>query len=138
MSCKSALFCINTGNPISLDEGASIPIGTIVRRFVPNITVDGTNILVRGLGYYKVNASFTLTPAATGTVTVQLFQDNAPVQGALATAEVAETDTTVNLSFPAIVRLQGCNCNNEASLLSFRIVENSSALVNSAITAEKM
>ena len=134
MSCKSALYCINTNNP-TIAENATIPMGTTVRRFGPNIRLDGTGILVQGPGYYDIDSSFTLIPEAAGTVTVQLYQDGALVSGAFASETVAAVDTSVNLSFPAVIRLQNCN---DSSVLEFRLTGGAAELANAAIVVERI
>lgn len=138
MSCKSALYCVNTSNPTLLQD-ASIPIGTIIRRFGRNINVNGSGILIQGPGYYDVNASFTVEPETVGTVTIQLYQNGVAIPGAFASATVAAIDTAVNLSFPAIIRLQGCNyCDQEAVTLEFRVAENSVVLNNAAVVVKRI
>ena len=137
MSCKSALFCINLSEP-TLNEGASVPLGSTIRRFGPNIRLDGTGILVKDSGYYDIEASFTVTPSATGIVTIQLYQDGVAVPGGLASATVAATDTTVNLNILAIIRVQGCGCVEETSMLDFKIIENGATINNAAVKVEKI
>ncbi len=136
MSCKSALYCINTNSP-TLQDGASIPVGMTVRRFGSNIRTDGFGILIQGAGYYDLNGSFTLTPSAASTITVQLYQDGVAVPGALASETVAAADTTINLSFPAMIRLQGCRCNTESSTLEFRLTGGEVVLNNAATVTER-
>ena len=136
MSCKSALYCINTNNP-TIVEGATIPVGTTVRRFGPNIRLDGTGILIRGTGYYDIDASFTIVPEAVGTITIQLYQDGTPISGALASTTVAATDTSEVLTIPAVIRLKGC-CNDESSNLEFKLTGGNATLSNAAVVVEKI
>lgn len=136
MSCKSMLYCINNTS-VTIPENSSIPLGMTIRRFGSNIRTDGFGILVQGSGYYGVDASFSITPAAADTITIQLYQDGVAVPGALAIATVAAVDTTINLSFPAVIRLMGCSCSAESSTLEFRVTGGDIVLNNGAVKVER-
>ena len=116
MSCNSAIYCANTSKQ-TLVEGGAIPFGGVVRRFGKNIQMDGQNIVLMGSGYYDVVVSATLSPAATGDVSIQLYQDGVAVQGATASATVAAANDLVDLVIPCLVRNCGCDCNTVLSLV---------------------
>ena len=116
MSCKSAIYVASTSpatiNLTAQQPTATLPLGTTVRRFgrtnCENILeLSGNGILARDSGYYDVDASAVLTPAA-GIYTVALYQDGQPVQGA-SQSITATAGATIALNIPAIVRTR-CDC----------------------------
>ena len=124
MSCKSAIYVANT-SPVTINltaqqPTATLPLGTTVRRFgsanCENILeLSGNGILARDSGYYDVDASAVLTPAAAGIYTVTLYQDGQPVQGA-SQSITATAGATIVLNIPAIVRTR-CDCGASALTL---------------------
>lgn len=124
MSCKSAIYTANTStvtiNLTAQQPTATPPLGTTVRRFgrtdCENILeLSGNGILARDSGYYDVDASAVLTPAAAGIYTVALYQDGQPVQGA-SQSITATAGATIALNIPAIVRTR-CDCGASALTL---------------------
>ena len=135
MSCNSAIYCVNTTSQ-SLLANAQIPFGTIVRRFGRFVNLDGFGITLCGQGYYECNCSVTLEPAAIGNVSVQLYLNGEPYPGAIATAYVATADEPINLSFPAIIRVKGCE-EDTASTVMVRLGA-AATIDNMAFTAKKI
>ena len=119
MSCKSAIYTANTAaSAITLSTAqpaSTISLGTTIRRFGCNIKLNGTGILLDGEGYYDVNASVTLTPAATGDYTIKLLADGVEVPGANQTVSAASL-SSINFNIPAIVRLLCCKSSSTLSL----------------------
>ena len=118
MSCKSGLYSANT-TPATLtlttaQPAATLPLGTVIRRFGCNIQLSGNGILLDGSGYYDVDASVTLTPVAAGDYTVTLFRDGVAVPGATQTV-TAVAAAAVNFNIPALVRLQ---CSDSSATLT--------------------
>lgn len=109
---------IYTANQTSTEvaDGGAVPLGTTVRLSGCNLRQAGDGIRVRGGGYYSVNVSVTLAPAAAGTAVVTLLKDGVAVQGARAAATTSAAAESVTLAFPAVVRVPGCSCDNGASL----------------------
>lgn len=120
MSCKSAIYTANTSaTPITLTSAqpaASLPLGTVIRRFGQNIQLSGTGILLDGVGYYDVDASVVLIPAAAGNYTVTLFRDGVAVPGASQTITAAAL-SAIAFNIPALVRLQCCDSSASLSLV---------------------
>lgn len=117
MSCKSAIYTANT-SPVSItltaaQPSATLPLGTVIRRFGQNIQLSGNGILLDGSGYYDVNSSVTITPTTAGNYTITLFRDGAAVPGATQTIAAAAAGP-ISFNIPALVRLQCCN--NSATL----------------------
>lgn len=120
MSCKSAIYTANT-SPVTLtltaqQPTATLPLGTVVRRFGQNIRLSGNGILIDGEGYYDVDASVTLTPAAVGDYTVTLYKDGVAVPGATQTI-TAVADAAISFNIDALVRLQCCNSSASLTLV---------------------
>lgn len=123
MSCKSAIYTANT-SPVTINltaqqPTATLPLGTTVRRFGRScceniLEQSGNGILARDSGYYDVDASAVLTPAAAGIYTVTLYQDGQPVQGA-SQSVTAVSGATIAMNIPAVVRTR---CDFGASVLS--------------------
>lgn len=117
MSCKSAIYVASTShvtiNLTAQQPTATLPLGTTVRLFGRScceniLELSGNGILARDSGYYDVDASAVLTPAAAGIYTVALYQDGQPVNGA-SQSITATAGATIALNIPAIVRTS-CDC----------------------------
>jgi hypothetical protein len=134
MSCNSAIYTANT-TPQELLGNAQIPFGAIVRRFGRFANLDGFGITLCAPGYYKCDCSATLTPAASGNLSVQLYVNGEPYPGAVATG-YGTTGNPVNLAFPAIVRLKGCA--DSSATLAVRIGESGATVSNMAFSVEKI
>lgn len=131
---KSAIYTTNTTAPTIAIDGI-IPVGTTTRRYGCNIRQDGNAITICGQGYYLVNVSATVTPAAAGTVSVTAQKDGVAIVGATGSETVAAVSTAANISITAIVR-NACGC--DSSILSF-ILGGAAAVVNNfAVTVEKL
>lgn len=92
MSCKSAIYTADPSSTVltlSTAAGTAIPLGTTVRRFGCNAVLSGNGILLKGQGYFDVDASVTFTPTAAGAYTVTLFKDGVAVPGATQTVTAA-------------------------------------------------
>ena len=134
MSCNSAIYTANT-TPQELLGSAQIPFGTIIRRFGRFANLDGFGITLCAPGYYKCDCSATLSPAATGNVSVQLYVNGDPDPGAIATGYSA-SGNPITLSFPAIVRLKGCA--DSSATLAIRIGDSAATVTNMAFSVEKI
>lgn len=145
---KSAIYTANT-SPVTINltaqqPTATLPLDTTVRRFgranCENILeLSGNGILARDSGYYDVDASAVLTPAAAGIYTVTLYQDGQPVHGA-SQSVTAVAGATISLNIPAVVRTR-CDCGASAlSLVVSTTADIPAAIVvnNIGIVAEKI
>lgn len=114
MSCKSALYAaLQTPTAVAVD--GVIPLGSLIRRYGCDISLNGSAVNLSGAGYYDVDASITVAPTAAGTVTATLVKDGVAIPGATASAAAAAGAPTV-LSFPALVR-QACCASGSALTL---------------------
>ena len=133
---KSALYTVNQSAQNVAVNGV-INLGTIARRFGQNLNLNGDGITVAGAGYYEVNASITVAPTAAGNVTVTMYKDGVPVQGASASETAAAANDLVNLSITSIVR-ENCPCCESISNLTFVLTSTAAAVSNIATTTEKL
>lgn len=115
MSCKSALYAaMKTPTAVAVD--GVIPLGSLIRRYGCDVALNGNAVNITGAGYYDVDASVTVTPAAAGTVTITLYKDGVAVPGATA-SETAAANGTVDLSIPALVRQVCCAAGSALTLV---------------------
>lgn len=115
MSCKSALYAAMQ-TPSAVAVGGVIPLGSLIRRYGCDVSLNGNAVNITGAGYYDVDASVTVTPAAAGTVTITLYKDGVAVPGATA-SETAAANGTVDLSIPALVRQVCCAAGSALTLV---------------------
>ena len=75
MSCKSALYAAMQ-TPSAVAVGGVLPLGSLIRRYGCDLSLNGNAVNIVGgnqsAGYYDVDASLTVVPAAVGTVTVKI------------------------------------------------------------------
>lgn len=115
MSCKSALYAaMQTPTAVSVD--GVIPLGSLIRRYGCDVALNGNAVNITGAGYYDVDASVTVAPAAAGTVTITIYKDGVAVPGATA-SETAAANGTVDLSIPALVRQVCCAAGSALTLV---------------------
>lgn len=131
---KSAIYTTNTTAPAIAVDGI-IPVGTTTRRYGCNIRQDGNAITICGQGYYLVNVSATVTPAAAGTVSVTAQKDGVDIVGATGSETVAAVSNAANISITAIVR-NACGC--DSSILSFILGGVAAVVDNFAVTVYKL
>ena len=63
MSCKSALYtAMQTPTAVAVD--GVIPLGSLIRRYGCDITLNGNAVNIVGKGYYDVDTSITVAPTA--------------------------------------------------------------------------
>lgn len=102
--------------PTAVAVDGVIPLGSLIRRYGCDVALNGNAVNITGAGYYDVDASVTVTPAAAGTVTVTLFKDGVAVPGATA-SETAAANGTVDLNIPALVRQVCCAAGSALTLV---------------------
>lgn len=102
--------------PTAVAVDGVIPLGSLIRRYGCDVAINGNAVNITGAGYYDVDASVTVTPAAAGTVTVTLYKDGVAVPGATA-SETAAANGTVDLNIPALVRQVCCAAGSALTLV---------------------
>lgn len=133
---KSAIYMANTSAQNVAVNGV-ITLGTIIRRFGPNVGLSGNAIQIEGPGYYNIDASFTVAPTAAGNVTITVFKDGVEIPGAIATGSTTTANNPINLSISSLVR-EFCECCEGPSNLTFVLSGTASAISNVAVVVEKL
>ncbi|MDD7314766.1 MAG: hypothetical protein PUH11_03455 [Bacilli bacterium] len=120
MSCKSVLYAAMQ-TPSAVAVGGVIPLGSLIRRYGCDLSLNGNAVNITGgnqsAGYYDVDASLTVAPAAVGTVTVTLFKDGVAVPGATASATAAAVNDALDLNITALVRQVCCAAGSALTLV---------------------
>jgi len=105
MSCRSAIYCTVSG--VQVPANGQIPMGSVVRRFGPSLSLDGFGVTADECGYYAIDTVVTLVPEAAGNIGVQLYANGSPVQGAVATG-VGADGSPITLPIVGMVRQRCC------------------------------
>lgn len=115
--CVMSRSLIQTANPSSqsVAVGSIISLGSVLRRYGCNCRLNGNAIEIEGAGYYTIDVAVTLTPTATGNVTVALYLNGQPIPSATATAGVTTVGNSITIPIVTTVR-QGCNCDGASSI----------------------
>lgn len=116
MSCKSAIYTAMQ-TPTEVAVNGVIPLGSLIRRYGCDISLNGNAVNIVGKGYYDVDVSITAAPSAAGTVTATLIKDGVVVPGATASATASAAGDSVVLAFPALVRQACCASGSALSLV---------------------
>lgn len=119
----------------TLAENGIISLGSVLRRYGCNCRLSGNAIEVVGEGYYKVDATVSVEPTATGNVTVALYNNGVQVQGAIAYGSVSTAENPVTLPIVSTIR-QGCCCNS-ADSLTLVLLEGAGDVTNVSLRVEK-
>ena len=104
MSCKSAIYAVNTSTE-TIPEGGTYQPNTIIRRFGQCCQMANNAMELNGQGYYDVAVTATVVGAAVGNVTMAIYQDGAPVPGMNASQTVKAIGDTVTLGTSGVVRV---------------------------------
>ena len=111
---NSLIYMINNGASSVLANGI-IPLTTIARRRCKCIQNDSNSIILNAVGYYKVNATITLTAPEAGVVSVELQKNGTVIPGMVGSTTITTADTEVRqVVINGIVRV-GC-CEGAVSL----------------------
>lgn len=131
---KSLINMVNTTST-TLSSGNVIPLGYTNRRFGCNLKPNGNAIREEGEGYYKILGTFTFTPSASDTYTIQIYKDGVPLAGANASI-LAAAITTLNVQGEDKVR-----CCDGGSNITFEITAGTTShtvvLSNANVIVEK-
>ena len=112
-----------------------ISLGSVLRRFGCNCRLSGNAIEVEGQGYYTIDASVTVAPTASGTVTVALFNNGVQIPGAIASASTGTAGNPVNVALNTTIR-QGCCCDN-ADAITCVLLAGPGTVSNISVRVEK-
>lgn len=133
MSCKSGLYAVNT-NEQATTIGAVINFGNVVRRFGQNINLSGGNVVLHGIGYYNISASFTIRGASANVVDIQLYKNGTPITGAFV-RRTGAVGNVCTLTIPEVMLREFC-CNE--SVITAVITGDASTVTNATINVVKL
>ena len=133
---KSAIYVVNQSTQVVPVDG-TVTLGTIIRRFGPNINLSGNGIQICGAGYYDIDAQFVVAPTAEGEVTITAYLDGVAIPGAISSATVAAAGDLATLSISSLVR-ENCACCSGLKTLTFVLTGAESNITNSAVIVEKI
>lgn len=123
----------------AVTAGSTIALGSVLRRFGCNCRLNGSSVIEisdNGGGYYDVTATVTLAPTAAGNVTVALYQNGAPISGAVATGSVTTAGNSITLPLVTTVR-NNCCCDS-VSAITCVLTSGTSAVSNISMHVEKL
>ena len=133
---KSAIYTVNNSVQ-TLNDGEVINLGSTMRRFGCNCQLSGNAIRVAGAGYYKINASITIAPAAAATITITALKDGVAIPGAIASVTTTGSGDYASLPIDCIIR-ENCACCDDASNISFIVSGGATNVTNVAVVIEKI
>ena len=105
---RSLIYTVNA-NPQTVDANGNVALGTVIRRFGCNLNLVGNGIMVRGQGYYSVDAVIVAVPEAVGDITATLYMDGVPLPGATATGTATAVGDYVTLPIIGVDREMYCD-----------------------------
>lgn len=114
---QSVIYIVNNTTQ-DVADGGIINLGTVIRRFGPNLSLSGNAIQLAGAGYYDLATSVTLSPTTAGEVTITAFKNGVAIPGAVATETAAAAGDVVNLSLVSIIR-EFCACCESLENITF-------------------
>lgn len=128
MSCKSAIYAVNTAST-AISEGGTYSPTTIIRRYGNSCQMASNAVTLSGCGYYDVAVVATLTGTAEGTVTMTVYQNGTAVTGMNATQSVGASGDVVTLGVSGIVR-NYCNPSTLTVVISGQAVTGSNLTID--------
>lgn len=128
---------IQTSNQTSqaVANNGIIGLGSVLRRFGCNCKLSGNAIELEGVGYYTLTASVSVTPTASGPVTVSFYNDGVQIPGAIAYTTGTE-GSPVNVSLISTVK-QGCRCYG-TNAITCVLEEGAGTVNNISVRIEKL
>ena len=133
---KSAIYTVNSATQ-SVAVNGNISLGSIIRRFGPNLNLNGNAITVAGAGYYDLDVSATVAPTAAGNVTITALKDGVAIPGAIATGSTTTAGNPINLSISSLIR-EACPCCDSLSSITFVLTGSAASVTNMAVVVEKI
>ena len=132
---SSSLIQVANQSQQTVAVDSIISLGSVQRRFGCNCRLSGNAIELTGAGYYTVTSSITATPTAIGNVTVTMYANGVPYQGATGTSSVSTQGNSTNISIVTTVR-KGC-CDVDDSNITFVLTEGAGVIDNISVRVEK-
>ena len=114
---QAIIQTINASNQV-LTADSLINLGTTVNRYGCGLNQNGNGIEVSGSGYYKIEATITITPTAAGNVTISMQKNGVNVPGAQAVGSVTTVGNSTTIPINFIIRRPCAYCEN-ADIITF-------------------
>lgn len=125
---KNFMITSNSGASIVTSDGVA-PLGNALHGFGRAIRLNNNAIVLNSAGYYQFNINVVITPAATGTISAQLYEDGSPVAGAIGTDTITAIGDVATIPIIWAVRRKCCD-----DAKAYTIVINNAGTVNSVVT----
>lgn len=129
---NAVLYLANT-NAQSVAVNGNVNFGNVVRRY-GNIAAAAGYPILKGQGYYLINANITFTDTAAGTATITIMADGVAIPGATATITTGTGSANHNMTIPAVVRLTCCKATTITAVLTGSAIN----VTNAAVVVEKL
>lgn len=130
---KSLIQVANQSNQ-TINANSIISLGSTQRRYGCNLRLSGNAIECNGEGYYKIDATVSVSPTAAGAVTVAVYNNGIQIPGAIAYATGTAGDP-VTVSIIGTIR-QGCCCDS-ADNLTLVLISGAGTVNNVSMRVEK-
>lgn len=129
---NSVLYGVNS-TPQVIVVGDRVSFGQPVRRYGKNVNMSGGNVIVKGEGYYDIDANITFVAGEAGVLTITLLRDGTVIPGASASVTVAD-GSTYSVALPSSVIRQNCCCEADISAVVSGVI---GTITNATIRVEK-
>lgn len=137
---KSVIQIVNNTSQAIVENG-TINLGSIIYRFGPNLCMNNGALSIAGAGYYGIEVSATILPSAQGQVTMELYQNGSPINGASATINASSTTVPVTLALPpTMVKINyngNCPCERLPESVSLVLTTGAGTISNVVTQASK-
>lgn len=130
-----SLIQVSNQSAQTVAANSIISLGSVQRRFGCNCRLSGNAIEVVGEGYYKIDASVSVSPTVAGPVTVALYNNGAQIPGAIAYGSVSTALNPVTLPIETTIR-QGCCCDS-ADTITCVLIDGAGTVNNISLRVDK-
>lgn len=131
---KSLIQVVNQSTQ-DVQDNSIISLGSTQRRYGCDLRLSGNAIEVNGVGYFDIDASVSVSPTATGNVTVAVYENGVQIPGAIAYGYVGTAATPVTLPIVSTIR-RGCHCDGGDNL-TLVLIEGAGNVTNVSFKVEK-
>lgn len=107
--------------------GATVSVGSPIRRRGMQANTDGGDILLYSTGYYQVDINMTIAPTTAVSSEVQAYLNGVAIPGAYASTPASIS--TCSLTIPTTVRV--CDCS--AAVLSIKVTGGEATVSNVSV-----
>ncbi len=116
----------------ALTAGTLIPVGSVIHKQGCAMMANGSTIIIRGAGYYKITANVTVEPSAVAEMTITLNENGTPI--AISSATPAVASDAVNITLIGMV-FNACGCANDAITIE---IGSAGTVTNANVIVERM